>query len=462
MLLLSLFVALVSFAACTESDNFSSDTSLKISFSTDTVRFEKALSTVETATKTFIIRNTNNKSLTISSVELMNPAESGFRIRVDNENGIKFADIDVLKHDSVFVFVDITAKKDCPPIIRDSIRFITNGNTQYVHLEAIGQDIHIWKGKRISKDTTLTSAKPFLIYDSLIVDKNAKLRIEKGTAFYFHHNARMHIYGSIDAMGSPSERIVFRGDRFDNIDGDIPYDNVPGRWYGIVFSGESYGNRLENVVIKNTMDGVLFEPADPKTEKAVLVNTIIQNSYGYGLRAFNSNIVFANGLFANTGNATVSLTGGTYIFTHCTIANYFIWKSRQSKALELKNSDGGKDFPLNKCDILNSLIYGSFKDELSLNFKQNFQSEYRFANCLIASPQKEDYHFSNTIWGSDPAFLDINYKGRYEYNFRLREKSPAINRADRQLSLPYPYDLDGNTRNLDSNPDVGCYEWNPD
>lgn len=461
LLFVSLFAALAGLGACDNSDDFSADISLKLSFSADTIKFEKALTTIKTATKIFTIRNQNEKSLTISSVELMHPEISGFSLRVDNENGKKFTDVDVLKKDSIFVFVDITALKGCPPIIRDSIRFITNGNVQYVQLEAIGQEVHIWKGKRITSDTILTSAIPFLIYDSLIVDKNRTLTLEKGVQFYFHYNALFHVYGRVEAMGSASEKIVLRGDRFDNIEANIPYDNVPGRWHGIVFSGDSHENLLENVVIKNTVNGVYFEPSKTQSKKATLHNTVIQNSYGYGLCAINCNLDAANCLFANTGNATVSITGGSYSFTHCTMANYFAWKSRQQQALKLSNTYRNETYPLVKCEIINTVIYGSLKDELSFKFDSSTKSEYLFRNCLIASPKKEDNHFINIIWNSAPLFSGINRNGKYDYDFHLQKNSPAIDKADKNYSLPYPSDIDGNARLNDFNPDIGCYEWYP-
>lgn len=454
------FLAIISvsvFYSCEDSDDFSTDNSLKLSFSADTIRFEKALSSTLTYTRALIIRNPNDKSLTIASIKLMNADVSGFRIRIDGQNGTTFSAVDILKKDSLYAFIDIIAKEGCPPLIRDSIRFVTNGNEQFIQLEALGQDVHIWKGKHITADTVLTSEKHVLVYDSLIVDKDATLTVKEGVEFYFHHNARLHVNGTLDAQGTSGKPIVMRGDRFDNIEGDIPYDNVPGRWYGVVFDKQSYNNRLNNVVIKNTIDGVYFESSSTTAKKATLLNTTIQNSYGYGLRAVMCNIDAANSLFANTGLATVSLTGGAYNFIHCTMANYFRWSGRQLEILELYNTSDKINYPLTSCNIINSIIYGSAKNELFFGIEPGPAFEYVFRNCLIASPEKTDPRFVNTIWNNDPMFRDLNNGGRYNYNFRLNNGSPAVGIADKAYSVLYPYDMDGKLR--DANPDIGCYEW---
>lgn len=449
------------FWACDDSDDFSSDPNMRLGFSTDTVKFETSLSNVDSPTKQFMIYNRSDKGLRIESIEIMNPSISGFRINIDGEKGTKLADIEILRKDSLYAFVEITAKSNCPPIIRDSIRFITNGNIQFVQLEAIGQDVHIWRGKRLTTDTILTNEKHFLIYDSLVIEKGIKVEVKEDVNFYFHHKAALIIHGTIEAGGSVEKPIIMRGDRFDNINGDIPYDNVSGRWEGVVFSKNSYNNKLENVLIKNAVKGITFETSLPQTKKATLINTIVQNTSQYGVQATNCHIDGANCLFVNSAGAALSLNGGAYSFTHCTIANYYSWSSRQNPALLLSNVGENltDTYPLTKCDIINSIVCGSAKNELTLTEIPNTDFQYSFKNCIIRGEEKSGSQYSDIIWNVEPDFSDINEEGLYYYDFRLKPQSPAIDKANKPYSLPYPSDLNGNSRLNDTNPDIGCYEW---
>lgn len=460
-ILVVILLSVIGFAACDDSDDFSSDTGLKLSFSTDTVKFETVLSETGSPTKQFMIYNRNSKGLRIESIELMSPETSGFSMNIDNERGTKLSNVEILGKDSLYAFVEITPKPDCPPIIRDSIRFVTNGNIQYVQLEAIGQEVYIWKNKKILSDTVLTDNKAYLIYDSLVVENGVTLEIEENVKFFFHHDASLKVHGTLIVKGSVEKPVIMRGDRFDYINGRIPYDNVSGRWEGIIFSRYSYNNRLENVVAKNATKGMTFESSIPTIKKATLINTVVQNTSTYGVRATNCNIDAANCLFANSAGAALSLSGGSYSFVHCSIVNYYEWKARQYQALILSNASNDLKtyYPLTKCDIINCIIYGSASNELILTEDQNADFNYHFLNCVIKSPEKTGASYTNVIWNADPMFKDLNNERLYYYNFHLQGQSSAIDRADKTYSISYPTDLDGNSRLNDTNPDIGCYEW---
>lgn len=450
------------FTACQDSDDFSTDKNLSLTFSTDTIGFDTVFTTIGSATKQFKIYNRNKNSLTIESIELVNAAKSGFRMNIDGEKGTKLTNIDILKKDSLYGFVEITvdpANTKNPLLIRDSIRLIVNGNTQYIQLEAVGQDVYIWKDKTITKDSVITGDKPLLVYNTLTINKGVKLEIQKGTTFFLRNNAGVDVYGTLIAQGSISEPVIFRGSRFDNIEADIPFDNVPGQWTGMVFHPESFDNKFENVIVRNAIRGMTFAASDTQNVKAGFINTIVQNTTEYGMTAVNCKINAENCLFANSKGAALALLGGEYSFLHCTLANYYRWASRQAECLVLGNSDKGVVYPLIKCDFINSIIYGSAMDELYLSGTGSVTFDYLFRNCLIKTPQLTSDYFVNTIWNADPLFLDLNGKGIYSYNFELQEGSPARGKADKSYSQQVPFDMKGNSRLGDSNPDIGCYEW---
>lgn len=458
LIIIFLFVTLY---ACQDGDDFSTDGSLTVTFSENTISFDTVFSSLGSATKQFKIYNRNKNSLRIESIELMNPAKSGFRMNIDGEKGTKLTNIDILKKDRLYGFVEVTVdptNSKNPILIRDSIRFVVNGNTQYLQLEAVGQDVYIWKSKVIKEDTILTDTKPFLIYDSLVVNKGATLYISEGAVFFMKNNASVRINGILNAQGTTQAPIIFRGSRFDNIEADIPYDNVPGQWDGLVFHSDSYNNLLENVIVKNATTAMAFSESDAVNKKATLKNIIVQNSSQYGLQAVNCNIDVENGLFANSGKYVVSLSGGEYSFLHCTLANYYRWAARQTESLLLNNTYGNELYPLTKCDFTNSIIYGSVSNEILLKGINSISFVYDFRNCLIKGTEISDNHYINAVWNSDPQFKDLNSAGIYFYNFELQSSSPAIGKADKDYSSLVPLDLKGKSRLNDSGPDIGCYE----
>lgn len=384
-------------------------------------------------------------------------------MNIDGEKGTKLTNVEILKKDSLFGLVEVTVdplEVNNPVLIRDSIKFITNGNVQYLYLEAIGQDVHIWKKQIVTKDSVLTAEKPFLIYGSLTINKDVSLNIQGGVKFFMKKNASIQVHGNITAKGSVEKPIIFRGDRFDKIEGDIPYDNVSGQWDGIYFYPESYGNDLENVHIRNATRGITFYASDTQNKKAILTNLIVHNSSEYGMMAVNAYIDGSNCLFSNSRMATMILQGGKYSFLHCTLANYYSWSARKAETLILSNAPiAEKTAPLLKCDFTNSIIYGSLSRELLLDNVSSSSLNYRFTNCLLKADEMNDPHFVNMIWNKPPLFRFLNNNYTYSYNFELQEGSPAIGKADKAYSLSVPFDLKGQSRLTDSNPDMGCYEW---
>lgn len=450
--------------ACIEDDNFSSDTNLKLEFSSDTIRFDTVFTTIGSATKQFKIYNKNNNSLRVESVKLMHAQQSGFRINIDGDSGDSFNNVEILKKDSLYGFIEITVdplNQNSPVIIRDSIQFIVNSNIQYLQLEAIGQDVYIWHGKEIDQDTTLVGDKPYLIYDSLVIKETSITQIAPECQFFFHHDASLDIYGTLKAIGTYQKPIIMRGDRFGYVENDILYDNMPSQWKGIVFYNSSFDNELENVIIKNTNNGVVFEESTTSKQKAILQNSIFHNSATVGFKATNCKIDATNCQFSNAGKAVLEIVGGEYNITYCTIANYYRWSSRKSTALNISNkSVSNTIIPLTQCNIVNSIIYGTMGNEISLTNNDSSNSslfEYQFANCLLKSKEVNNNHYTSIIWNKDPLFKNINTEYNYSYNFALTKESPAIDKADDSVSILY--DINGKPRPYGIASDLGCFEW---
>lgn len=457
------------FAACEDDENFSTNSSLKIAFSNDTVRFDTIFTEIGSATYRLKVYNRNSDALNIESVKLMGAGKSGFRMNVDGESGEDIKNVAILGKDSISVFIEVTVdpqNSNNAILIRDSIRFSFNGNDQYVQLEAIGQDAIKWHGKLIEENTTLTNEKPYLIYDSLYVNEGVTLTIEKGAKLHFHSGARVVVKGNIYAKGTLEEPIIFRGERYDNILTNVPYDNIPGQWAGIEVSSSSYDNYFEYVKIRNTQYGIKFESSDVYKQKATFLNCILHNSLGDVLSAENCRITAQNSLFSNAKGACVRLTGGFYSFIHCTLANYIAWRSIKGHESGLVignyiiNNEGEQiPAPVYQCEFLNSIVAGSNSTELFLNNK-NSDFKHTFRYCLLKVKEiNKPENFFNNLWAENPKFKYLNENDDYYFNFELDSDSPAINKASREYSQLLPYDIRGVLRLNDEAPDMGCYEW---
>ena len=187
-------------SACTDFDDFSADTSLRLSFSQDTLFMDTVLTGIPTSTQQIMVYNPNDEALLISSITLADGENTGFRINVDGMSGRQFDNIRIARHDSMYLFVEATLPTQGTPVptaIRDSIVFLLNGNTQDLKLLAYAQDALSLRGHVVAHDTLMQPDRPVLVYDSLTVAAGARLTLGAGTRLYFHDQAVLHIHGYV-------------------------------------------------------------------------------------------------------------------------------------------------------------------------------------------------------------------------------------------------------------------------
>ncbi len=479
---------LVSLGACNDDfENYSTNPGDTLSFSVDTLSFDTILSTVGTPTLGFMVYNRNPQPLLISSIHLASGSESEFRINVDGASGMSFNDVEVGAKDSIYVFVEALLKENSqklPVLHSDQVVFVTNSVQQKVVLEAYGQDVYIWKGKIIETSEILPNDKPYLIYDSLEIRKDATLTLQEGTVFYMHSKAKIKVFGTLKAKGTEENRIVFRGDRMDS---DrliyISYDLIPGQWDGLFFGATSFDNELDYVWIRNGSYGLDFEISDPVQSKLKISNSIVTNVSGPLITALNCRIEGDNCEFSNSRNALMYLAGGKYTFTHCTLANYYAnigqWGRSDNPTLTLTNKYYKWDeatkknipqpLPLEQADFSNCIVYGA-NPQSGINLAKDTTDftgtiyNYHFQNCLVLYDGTSRTSFVNCKFNEDPVFvntqlIDDDLKKTYPYDFRLDSISPARNVADPEIARLYPYDINGISRFQDEGPDMGAYEY---
>ena len=456
--LLSLLTATILITGCSQEDEFASDPIESLRFSADTLTFDTVFSTLGTPTAWLKIYNTGKERIKITGIALQSGGQSGFRINLDgvSEN---ITDVEIPAKDSLFLFVALTPSEQGegkPVFINDAVVFQTNGKQKQIVLEAYSQDAYIWRGKTITSDTTLTADKPYLIYDSLLVAKNVTLTIKEGVSFYFHHGAKAKIFGTVKAIGTAQEPITFRGDRMDDMLTDFPYDYYPGQWGSVQLKSSSFENEFDYVHIRGGVSGIIADTSSADRSKLKLTNSIIHNMSEYGLFSSNNQISVANCQITNSGLNTVCLIGGTYDFTHCTIANYQRLVTRSSSTLSIQSASG---MPL-QAEFNNSIVFGSYASEIDTAFAKETSSKLQFRNCLLRSGKLPAVVATNCIYPSDAKFLKLGTEAeKYQYDFRLDSISEARYKAEVTYSLKYPLDMNGVSRIDENIPDMGAYEW---
>jgi hypothetical protein len=208
-------------------EEFTTAPGAKLQFATDTVTFDTVFSTIGSTTKWFTVKNPNKQSVKISKIYLARGTRSPFRLNINGVQANEDFDVTISAGDSLFVFVEVTIDptgQNNPMVVQDSIVFNLNGNMQDVDLIAFGQDFHLFNGE-ILKAQRWQNDKPYLIYNSVLVDSLQTLNIDPGCRIHFHYGSSLFVKGTLKAAGTFEEPISFQGDRLEE-----SYKNVPGQW----------------------------------------------------------------------------------------------------------------------------------------------------------------------------------------------------------------------------------------
>ena len=400
LLYIVLFTLSVLFYACSDYDSYSNDSSFRLEFSDDTVRFDTLISTISSPTKTLYVFNNNSNGIRISNVRLLKGSESLFRVNVDGEYLVQGSGDDYLirKKDSILVRIEVTMPEngttDTVSYSDELLFTLENGAQQRVLLTAGSFDAYIIHGMIIDTDITLKTDKPYLIYDSLVVANGATLNLLSGTTLLMHDSTSVEIYGQINAMGTIEKPVVFRGARTDRMFDYLFYDNMPSRWKGITIHKGSFNNYFVNCDLHSGRWGIRVDSTSLDRLALTMQNCIIHNVGGDGLNLVNCNAEFYNSQISNTLGHCVNIFGGAYSFCHCTVAQYYPLSSNRGHALFVANVDDIqlRHHELRYVRFLNSVITGLAEDVMFSNLSKDYKdySNYFFQNCYLRTEGEND------------------------------------------------------------------------
>ncbi|PCH92369.1 MAG: hypothetical protein COB85_08245 [Bacteroidetes bacterium] len=456
------FLASVLVAGC-KKDKLITDSSAKLEFSLDTVVFDTVFTTIGSTTHQLKVYNRNSETILISSIRVAGGSGSPFRINVDGLPGSTFTEIEIAGKDSLYIFIEVTINPTSgflPFIVKDSIVFETNGNIQDVDLVVWGQDAHFFNGSIIC-DMTWVNDKPYVIYNSILVDSGCTLTIEPGVKVYSHTNSAIYVYGTLVVNGGNSEHVVFQGDRTESY-----FDDVTGQWLGIFLLRGSTNNFFDHTDIRNAFYGISVGSSTSSdlgtftfanAPDVLIRRSIISNMLYTGIFGFLSFITVENTLVYNCGQHVAHLAfGGVYNFNHVTMASYSNSIVNHSEAiLELGNfaetSQGHYSADIN-ATFTNCIIDGSLDDELVYDDDEIAAFDFQFDNCMLKTKKSaSDSNYTFVILNKNPIYILSS-----EFNFHISSNSPA---RDAGVATTVLDDIEENPRA--GFPDIGAYEYIP-
>ena len=435
ILLCTLIAALV---ACSDNESFTTSSSARLTFTVDTVKLDTIFSGVGSSTYSFWAHNLGEDGVRLTSVRLQRGNQTGFRVNVDgsyldNQLGSVVTDLEVRGGDSIRVFVELTAPATGaiePQRVADNLLFtLESGVTQQVPLLGFTWDAIDLRDLVVSRDTTLSSVKPLVVYGGIKVDSAVVLTIRDAT-LYFHGKAGIDVYGTL-----VTENVLLRGDRLDHMFDYLPYDRVSGQWRGLHFFSSSGNNMMGTTEVRNAEDGVVLDSAkvDPQWQRLYMKNCIVHNCKGYGVKALSAYIGMENCQITNTLNDCVAAYGGAVLMQNCTLAQFYPFSANRGMALRFTNLVGKYPYPLETLRCVNSIVTGYADDVVMGEHKDSTVTyNYYFENTLLRTPEvKDSTRFVNVMWElpSDSTkgtrhFVTIDEKNLI-YDFHLDSLSVA-------------------------------------
>jgi len=432
-----------------------------LQFSEDTIHFDTVFTSIGTVTRELRIKNPYRSWLLIDRIELAGGDDSPFRLNVDGMPGTSFNNIEIAPADSLFIFIDALidpTDSDNPVLITDSIEFQMGSNIQDVDLIAWGQDIMLINSATVETDTWI-EGKPYVVYNSMLVDTGHVLTITEGARILFHRGSTMYVAGTLVVEGTADKPVCFDSDRIEPL-----YSDIPGQWQGLYFLNGSTGNIIRNASIKNAVSGLHagnLESGD-LAPGLQLHNLTISHMSVSGLSSLGASIYAENTVISHCGYYCAFIAmGGDYTLIHCTMANHWDYSNRVSPAVYISDfydyNEKRYAGELVKAGFYNSVVTGRKETEIYIESNDEEKLNIEFVNCLVKSGDQLGYPCENCILNLDPLFVSWS-----EYDFRPDTLSPLINAGSYYYADMVPFDLHGYNRLADEGPDLGAYEKQTD
>lgn len=426
-----------------------------LAFSTDTLVFDTVFTSVGSTTRRIKVINPNRTAITIHKTFLgsqITGAKSPFRLNINGIPANSAAKISLAGLDSLYIFAEVTinpTQANAPIMVYDSVIFETNQGTGKVYLVAVGQNAVFFNGESIPCGTVFTADKPYVIYNSALVDSSCTLTINAGARIYFGPNSSLFVRGTLHVNGTQTDSVIFRGDRIDPF-----YRDLPGTWNGIHLLLGSINNKINHADIRNGLVGIRVDSLAANADTNLVIrNSQIRNMALVGIVGFTAWIEIENTLLTDCGRfAFVGDLGGRYAMRHVTIGNFSFNFSRGGASLAFTNADNRTQSNNLQIEMLNTIVWGDRDEELQIENIGRGNINLTISNSLIKT-KRTDLNLNNNLINLNPRFVNPR-NGVFEVD----SLSPALKQAI-PLAALFPAlatDLKGRLRS--NTPTIGCFE----
>ena len=464
--------------SCGDLISWTADPSVRLRFLSDTVKFDTVITGAASSARDVVVYNDAQDGVRIAQVRLKKGAESLFRVNVDGHflTGGVGGDFEIWGRDTMCVrlFVNLpVTETDRIEACEDELIFtLESGVEQRLVLTCSGMNVDVLKGEVIDEDKTLTTRRPYQVFDSLVVEEGRTLTLPAGCTLMFHDGAQLVVRGTLLCQGTQERPVVLRGDRTDKMFPYLPYDNTPNRWGGVRIEKTSRGNRLEQTDLHSSDFGILADSTEWQQDDAPILtinNSVIHNIGGPGLVLRGTSALVTGTQISNTRGHCVGVTGGDVRFIHCTLAQFYPFTAKRGEALFLTNREGETPVPLRRAHFINCVITGYAEDVIMGDFEEQEggdRVDYLFQNSLLRTEPSDDAERFRDIKYDLRDSLEIYADKHFQtfddhafiYDFTPDSLSAIRGLADPQWALPYATDRLGRSRMADGEPDAGAYE----
>lgn len=436
---------LLSLASCERDFSAHPSDQSSLAWSADTISFDTIPVGYVTPTLRIALYNQSNEDYTIDNVSLTGAEASPFMVNV---NGAEtYADnVRLRASDSLIVFVALKANYINTGLATQRLTdclSARSGNKHWtVQLRAILQNRHVVSGALTTPTEWSQDSIPYLIADSVVVEKGSSLTISNGAKVIFANSAKLISRGNLTVVGSKSRPIVFCQQRSDSY-----YADIPGQWDGIYLCRGAKAT-ISNADIACPTHALSVDSAAELVADGLLIRDVSKS----GISATDASLTLSNSIVINCGESAVSIHGGSLSLAHVTISNYYAWDYRHTPSVSVRHS-ADSDFNVS---IVNSIVMGNLDDEVIVD---SIVSGFSLISHSLLRTSKKDVVASDTVhFLNCQVATDARFANRQNRDLHLKQSSPAYHTADASLATLYPYDFEGSLRSLADSISMGALQ----